>query len=231
MIWSELPEEKEYLKGTFTYSMYNAKNKELLAECSIKEYYLNLIHDGLEGGSPHGENLFNKYVTLIFSNPDKKEVEIHEFTNQKQGLLPDITFFMDVEPEIGLERSLKRGNINKFENSNKLNEILESIYYFLNGPNLISSDVDINFIRNMPIDIQKLLLEKKENIKNIIKIIKNNGLRMRLRIAARLRPPLPRYRKRALRLLQIEARRKDARSTRPRRRHRPRQNLLTGAMT
>jgi hypothetical protein len=64
-------------------------------------------------------------------------------------------------------------NRNKFENSNKLNEILESIYYFLKGPNLISSDVDINFIRNLPLDIKNILLEKKENLRNFLKSIQD----------------------------------------------------------
>ena len=44
------------------------------------------------------------------------EVEIHELT--ERGVMPDITFFMDVPPQIGLERSAKTGDTNKFEDKN-----------------------------------------------------------------------------------------------------------------
>ena len=33
-------------------------------------------------------------------------------------IMPDITFFMDLEPETALQRSFKAGDINKFENKN-----------------------------------------------------------------------------------------------------------------
>ena len=36
----------------------------------------------------------------------------------QEGLMPDLTFFMDIEPNIGLKRAQIRGNTNKFEAKN-----------------------------------------------------------------------------------------------------------------
>lgn len=50
-------------------------------------------------------------------------------------------------------------------NTEKLNEILESIYYYIEGPNLISEDVHIELLENMPYEAKKILLSKKGNLR------------------------------------------------------------------
>ena len=57
--------------------------------------------------------------------------------------------------------------------SNKLNDILESIYYFIEGPNLISEDVDMNFLNNIPFEAKKILLSKKGNLRPFLKSIQD----------------------------------------------------------
>jgi dTMP kinase len=64
--------------------------------------------------------LHNKLMTITYNNEAENisypEVEIHEYG--KQGIMPDITFFMDVTPDIGLARVAARGDANKFEEKN-----------------------------------------------------------------------------------------------------------------
>jgi len=43
-----------------------------------------------------------------------------------KAIMPDLTFFMDIPPEIGLERVVTRGDANKFEGKNM--EFHRSIY-------------------------------------------------------------------------------------------------------
>ncbi len=69
------------------------------------------------------DDIYELHATLMnvsYSNEAENvlrpEVEIHELT--EQGVMPDITFFMDVPPQIGLERSAKAGDTNKFEDKN-----------------------------------------------------------------------------------------------------------------
>ena len=40
--------------------------------------------------------------------------------DENKVIMPDVTFFMDLSPDIGLARSLKTGDINKFEEKNML---------------------------------------------------------------------------------------------------------------
>jgi len=49
--------------------------------------------------------------------PDQILNQTNEF-KRRSGIMPDITFFMDVLPEIGLERASTRGDANKFEAKN-----------------------------------------------------------------------------------------------------------------
>ncbi len=53
------------------------------------------------------EYIFELHNKLMRANDD---------TNQT--IMPDVTFFMDLQPEYGIERSIKTGDVNKFENKN-----------------------------------------------------------------------------------------------------------------
>lgn len=62
-------------------------------------------------------DLHHKLMKISYNN------EIDNINNQNfllthQGLMPDLTFFMDVPPSIGLERVSIRGDMNKFEEKN-----------------------------------------------------------------------------------------------------------------
>jgi len=54
-------------------------------------------------------------------------------------------------------------------NSNKLNEILESIYYYIEGPNLISEDVKMEFLQNFPYEAKKNTYIKERKSKTFFK--------------------------------------------------------------
>jgi len=56
-------------------------------------------------------DLHKKLMTVHDSSYMQKDIE----HIAKQGVMPDLTFFMDVEPEIGLSRASVRGDANKFE--------------------------------------------------------------------------------------------------------------------
>ena len=47
-----------------------------------------------------------------------------------KAMMPDLTFFMDIPPEIGLERVAIRGDANKFEAKNMA---FSSFTWFTNG--------------------------------------------------------------------------------------------------
>ncbi|GAB4163262.1 MAG: dTMP kinase [Rickettsiaceae bacterium] len=64
--------------------------------------------------------LHAKLMTVSYANEAENishpEVEIHDYC--KHGIMPDLTFFMDVPPALGLERVAARGDANKFEAKN-----------------------------------------------------------------------------------------------------------------
>lgn len=64
--------------------------------------------------------LHKKLMTVSSSNQAKNisnpQIDIHEYN--EHGIMPDLTFFMDVSPEIGLKRANIRGDANKFEEKN-----------------------------------------------------------------------------------------------------------------
>ena len=69
------------------------------------------------------EDIYELHATLMnvsYKNEAENllhpKVEMHKFVDQ--GLMPDITFFMDIPPAIGLERTQIRGDTNKFEDKN-----------------------------------------------------------------------------------------------------------------
>jgi len=53
------------------------------------------------------EYIFELHNKLMRANDDNKQI-----------IMPDITFFMDIEPQIGIKRSMKTGDTNKFEDKN-----------------------------------------------------------------------------------------------------------------
>lgn len=62
------------------------------------------------------KNLMNTSYKNEVENVAHPEVEIHDF--MKHGIMPNITFFLDVPPNIGLARVAGRGDANKFEEKN-----------------------------------------------------------------------------------------------------------------
>lgn len=64
--------------------------------------------------------LHEKLMTVSYDNEAENishpQIDIHEY--DARGIMPDLTFFMDVPPEIGLKRVEMRGDINKFEEKN-----------------------------------------------------------------------------------------------------------------
>ena len=61
--------------------------------------------------------LHDKLMTVSYDNAAENitysKIDMHKFTSQ--GIMPDITFFMDISPELGLKRATTRGGANKFE--------------------------------------------------------------------------------------------------------------------
>jgi len=43
----------------------------------------------------------------------------------------------------------------------------------IEGPNLISEDVDLNFLNNIPFEAKKILLSKKDNLRPFLKSIQD----------------------------------------------------------
>ena len=64
--------------------------------------------------------LHKKLMTVNCDNEAKDtaypKVGIRKFVSQ--GIMPDLTFFMDIPPELGLKRVAARGDANKFESKN-----------------------------------------------------------------------------------------------------------------
>lgn len=65
------------------------------------------LHENLMRYTPKSQSGY-------FSNDNQQEIDNHF----NKGIIPDITFFMDVDPKIGLNRANSRGDINKFEYKN-----------------------------------------------------------------------------------------------------------------
>jgi dTMP kinase len=61
--------------------------------------------------------LHDKLMTVSYDNAAENitypKIDMHKFASQ--GIMPDITFFMDIPPELGLKRAAARGDANKFE--------------------------------------------------------------------------------------------------------------------
>ncbi len=64
--------------------------------------------------------LHEKLMTVSYDNEAENishpQIDIHEY--DARGIMPDLTFFMDIPPEIGLKRAGIRGDANKFEEKN-----------------------------------------------------------------------------------------------------------------
>ena len=58
------------------------------------------------GGHLTIEDIFDLHNKLMRASDDHRVV------------MPDITFFMDLEPQVGIKRSLQTGDVNKFEEKN-----------------------------------------------------------------------------------------------------------------
>lgn len=54
--------------------------------------------------------IFELHNNLMKINNSEENIEYSQ-----EGLMPDLTFLMDIPPKIGLRRALSRGNTNKFE--------------------------------------------------------------------------------------------------------------------
>ena len=74
-------------------------------DCNLTMGDIYDLHDSLMRYIPKGGNASNDNV-----------VDMSKFSDI--GIMPDITFFMDVNPEIGLNRATMRGDANKFEDKN-----------------------------------------------------------------------------------------------------------------
>lgn len=65
------------------------------------------------------EDIYELHETLMTYKPEefdkisKSKRDAYKFSTK--GIMPDITFFMDVSPDIGLNRATERGDANKFE--------------------------------------------------------------------------------------------------------------------
>ena len=69
--------------------------------------------------------LHEKLMTMNNDNRDRMEIargaspsKNLPCLNQQRGIMPDLTFFMDIDPKIGLDRASERGQANKFEEKN-----------------------------------------------------------------------------------------------------------------
>ena len=64
--------------------------------------------------------LHEKLMIVSYDNEAENishpQIDIHEYNTR--GIMPDLTFFMDIPPEIGLKRVEVRGDANKFEEKN-----------------------------------------------------------------------------------------------------------------
>ena len=65
------------------------------------------------------EDIYELHETLMTYRPDafdkisESKLDVHKLSTK--GIMPDMTFFMDVPPEIGLNRATERGDANNFE--------------------------------------------------------------------------------------------------------------------
>lgn len=69
------------------------------------------------------EDIFDLHNRLMLISYDKETEEIlkpkiNMSEYGQKAIMPDLTFFMDIPPDIGLQRVLSRGEINKFEEKN-----------------------------------------------------------------------------------------------------------------
>ena len=75
-------------------------------------------------------------------------------------MMPDLTFFMDIPPEIGLERVAIRGDANKFEAKNIA--FHRNIYQRFKSISSSQADrvVSINFANKTADDVHKIVVDK-----------------------------------------------------------------------
>lgn len=72
-----------------------------------------------DGSGLNIEDIYELHETLMtyrpeaLSNITRSKIDVHKISTK--GIMPDITFFMDVSPNIGLSRATERGDANKFE--------------------------------------------------------------------------------------------------------------------
>ena len=59
------------------------------------------------------EDIYKLHETLMINDS-----ELVRYNFSTKGIMPDLTFFMDVTPNVGLNRATKRGDTNKFESKN-----------------------------------------------------------------------------------------------------------------
>lgn len=64
------------------------------------------------------EEIYNLHNQLMQCRVHIPEEYIGVFDFNYKALMPDLTFFMDVPPDIGLKRATSRGDANKFEDKN-----------------------------------------------------------------------------------------------------------------
>ena len=68
------------------------------------------------------EEVFELHAKLIHlsyendaENMAHRDVDITQYDAKGRGVMPDLTFFMDIEPEIARERALNRGNADNYD--------------------------------------------------------------------------------------------------------------------
>lgn len=59
--------------------------------------------------------LHNMLMTFQNKDIDTESMKSNNYKLVSKAIMPDITFFLDIPPKIGLDRAMKRGNTNKFE--------------------------------------------------------------------------------------------------------------------
>jgi len=77
-----------------------------------------------------------------------------------KAIMPDLTFFMDIPPEIGLERVAMRGDANKFEAKNMA--FHRNIYERFKSIAAMHTDriVPINCVNKTVDEIHKVVIDK-----------------------------------------------------------------------
>lgn len=119
------------------------------------------------------EKMFDKH--LDSSDLERIRIEnIEKKVNQIRMIISPLTLKYMFEFLISLaHKKFRFGYKEVVSHSNKLNDILESIYYYIEGPNLISEDVDINFLNNIPFKAKEILISQKGNLRQFLKSIQD----------------------------------------------------------